>query len=189
MPILHYLQTVDGATPTDDQSIFRAIGVEPIINCRSTAIIGGSVELPAVQAAIKEAARRHYCRRISRGWGGVAALTGAEWGMIPSGCLTGLKHVTAACVTGGNPELLIRIPDLTGFAKTQVIIPRYSRNAYDHAVRNIVIEIVMVETPEELAQAINAKTAMIYLVSNIGRSQSLSLENIVAIAKPAGIPF
>ncbi len=35
-----------------------------------------------------------------------------------------MKHVTAACVTGGNPEKLIRIPDLDGFEKTEVIIPR-----------------------------------------------------------------
>lgn len=193
LPLLRYLQAVDGAEPTDDQSIFRAIGVEPIINCRGTfTIIGGSVELPAVQAAIQEAAR-HFVQydELAEGVGRrLAQLTGAEWGMIPSGCAAGLKHVTAACVTGGNPELLIRIPDLTGFAKTQVIIPRYARNAYDHALRNIGVEIVMAETPDELNRAINAKTALIYLTSGAGSAagQPLSLENIVAIAKPAGIP-
>jgi hypothetical protein len=71
-----------------------------------------------------------------------------------------------------------------------VIAPRYARNAYDHAVRNIGVEMVMVDTPEELASAINAKTAMIYLVAGRGaeEGQPLSLETIVGIAKPAGIP-
>lgn len=194
LPVLHYLQNINQPETTDDQSIFRAIGVEPIINCRGTfTIIGGSVELPAVQAAIKEAAR-HFVQydELAEGVGRrLAELTGAEWGMIPSGCAAGLKHVTAACVTGGNPELLIRIPDLRGFAKTQVIIPRYARNVYDHALRNIGVEIVMVETPAELAQAINAKTAMIYIFSNEGSQpgQPLSLEAIAEIAKPAGIPI
>jgi seryl-tRNA(Sec) selenium transferase len=121
----------------------------------------------------------------------LAELTGAEWGMIPDGCAAGLKHVTAACVTGGNPEKLIRIPDLSGFEKTQVIIPKYSRNAYDHAVRNIGVEIITVETPEELARAINAKTAMIYMTTGreSQREQLLSLEKIAEIAKPAGIPI
>lgn len=193
LPVLRYLHHAGTQEITDEQSIYRAIGVEPIINCRGTfTIIGGSVELPAVQAAIKEAAR-HFVQydELAEGVGRrLAELTGAEWGMIPSGCAAGIKHVTAACVTGGNPELLIRIPDLTGFTKTQVIIPRYSRNPYDHALRNIGVEVVMVETPDELARAISAKTAMIYLVSG-AQSQPghpLSLEIIVEIAKPAGIP-
>ena len=194
LPILRYLQSISQQETADEQSIFRSIGVEPIINCRGTfTIIGGSVELPAVQAAIKQAAR-HFVQydELAEGVGRrLAELTGAEWGMIPSGCAAGLKHVTAACVTGGNPELLIRIPDLRGFAKTQVIIPRYARNVYDHALRNIGVEIVMVETPAELAQAINAKTAMIYIFSNEGSQpgQPLSLEAIAEIAKPAGIPI
>ena len=93
----------------------------------------------------------------------LAELTGAEWGMVSAGCAAGLKHVTAACVTGGNPEKLIRIPDLTGFDKTEVVIPRYSRNVYDHAVRNIGVKMVTVDTPEELENALNPRTAMIYL--------------------------
>ena len=48
----------------------------------------------------------------------------------------------------------------------------------------------MVDTPAELARAINAKTAMIYLMTRreSEKGQPLSLETIVEIAKPAGIP-
>ena len=95
----------------------------------------------------------------------LAAVTGAEWGMVSAGCAAGMKHVTAACVTGGNPEKLIRIPDLTGFEKTEVIMPAYSRNAYDHAVRNIGVKIITVNTAEELENAINPSTALIYIMS------------------------
>ena len=193
LAVLQFLNNASESATTEEPSIYRAIGVEPIINCRGTfTIIGGSVELPEVLAAIKEASR-HFVQydELAEGVGRrLAEITGAEWGMIPAGCAAGLKHVTAACVTGGNPEKLIRIPDLTGMEKTQVIAPRYSRNAYDHAVRNIGVEMVMVETPEELVRAINAKTAMIYLVAGGGsvEGQPLSLETIVEIAKPAEIP-
>lgn len=193
LAVLQFLNNVSEGAITDEQSIYRAIGVEPIINCRGTfTIIGGSVERPEVLAAIAEASR-HFVQydELAEGVGRrLAEITGAEWGMIPAGCAAGLKHVTAACVTGGNPEKLIRIPDLTGMVKTQVIVPRYSRNAYDHAVRNVGVEMVMVETPAELARAINVKTAMIYLVAGGGseEGQPLSLEAIVEIAKPAGIP-
>ena len=53
-------------------------------------------------------------------------------------------------MTGGNPEKLIRIPDLRGLDKTEVVVPRSSRTIYDHAVRNIGVDLIMVETPEEM---------------------------------------
>ena len=96
----------------------------------------------------------------------LAEITGAEWGMVSAGCAAGMKHVTAACITGGNPEKLIRIPDLAGFDKTEVVIPRSSRNVYDHAIRNIGVKIIEVNTPEELENALNARTAMIYIMAN-----------------------
>lgn len=176
-----------------DTNIFRSIGVEPVINCMGTfTIIGGSIERPAVRAAM-EAAAHNFVQydELADGIGQrLADLTGAEWGMVSAGCAAGLKHIAAACVTGGNPEKLIRIPDLTGLDKTEVIIPRYSRNAYDHGIRNIGVKIVHVATPEELEKAINPKTAMIYLTAGSGSAtgQPLSLEVISGIAKPKNIP-
>lgn len=193
LAVLQFLNGCSTGAAADEHSIYRAIGVEPIINCRGTfTIIGGSVERPEVLAAYQQASR-HFVQydELAEGVGRrLAEITGAEWGMIPAGCAAGIKHVTAACVTGGNPEKLIRIPDLRGMDKTQVIMPRYARNAYDHAVRNIGVEIVMVETPAELASAINAKTAMIYLMAGEGskKGQPLSLEAIVEIARPAQVP-
>jgi uncharacterized pyridoxal phosphate-dependent enzyme len=175
-------------------NIFRSIGVEPIINCRGTfTIIGGSIERPQVRAAM-EAASKDFVQydELADGIGQrLAEITGAEWGMVSAGCAAGMKHVTAACVTGGNPEKLIRIPDLTGFDKTEVVIPRSSRNAYDHAIRNIGTTIIEVTTPEELENALSARTAMIYIMAydDSQPGKPLSLENIAAIAKPHKIPI
>lgn len=199
LKLLRYLQETANSSPEaahasgDERSIYRAIGVEPIINCRGTfTIIGGSVERPEALAAYKEASR-HFVQydELAEGVGRrLAEITGAEWGMIADGCAAGLKHITAACVTGGDPEKLIRIPHLTGLTKREVIVPRTSRNNYDHALRIIGVELIMVDTPDELARAINPKTAMIYVVSGRGTElgQPLSLEKVVEIAKPAGIP-
>src|SRR3954464_11778364 len=128
-----------GGSPVNS-NVFQSIGVEPIINCRGTfTIIGGSIERPEVRAAMEAASKAfvHY-DELAEGVGKrLAEITGAEWGMVSAGCAAGMKHVTAACVTGGNPEKLIRIPDLAGFDKTEVVIPKSSRNVYDHAIRNI----------------------------------------------------
>src|SRR6185436_9081056 len=146
-----------------------------------------SVELKEVRAAMDAAAQFNVqldelADAVGRRLG---ELTGAEWGMVSSGCAGGLKHVTAACVAGGNPEKLLRIPDMTGLDKTEVIIPRSSRSVYDHAIRNIGVKIVMINTIEELEHAINPKTAMIYMSAG-GATQSgpLSLEAVAKIAKP-----
>ncbi len=173
--------------------IYQSIGVEPVINCRGTfTIIGGSVERPEVRAAM-DAASQHYVQidELALAVGQrLAELTGAGWGMVSAGCAAGLKHVTAACVTGGNPERLVRIPDLTGFDKTEVVIPRYSRNVYDAAVRNIGVTVITVDTAEALAQALGPRTAMIYLLAgDEATSGPLSLENIAKIAQPRHIPI
>ena len=180
-----------------ESNIYRSMGVEPIINCRgSYTIIGGSIKLPVVRQAL-EAASTNFVQldELAEAAGKrLAELTQTEWGLVSSGCAAGIKHVTAACVTGGSPERLIRIPDLTGFEKTEVIIPRYSRQHYDHAVRNIGVKIITVSTAEELEKAINSKTAMIYLTSGTPGAKSdtgepLSLEVIASIAKPKNIPI
>ena len=173
--------------------IYQSIGVEPVINCRGTfTIIGASIELPEVRAAM-DAAARHYVQldELADAVGRrLAELTGAEWGMVSAGCAAGLKHVAAACVAGGNPEKLIRIPDLTGFDKTEVVIPRSSRSAYDHAIRNIGVKLIVVDTAQELENALNSRTAMIYLSAG-GPSTAgpLALEAVAKMAKPKNIPI
>jgi uncharacterized pyridoxal phosphate-dependent enzyme len=175
------------------KELYASLGVRPIINARGTfTIIGGSVELPEVRAA-KAAANQHYANfeeLMAAAGKRLAELTGAEWGMVSSGCAAAISHATAACVAGGNPDLHVRLPDLTGFAKTEVIIPTHSRNVYDAAVRAVGVTIVEVDTPEQLALAIGPKTAMIYFFTTPrNETGPMSLENIARIAKPHGVPI
>jgi seryl-tRNA(Sec) selenium transferase len=178
---------------TPGPEIFQSIGVEPVINCRGTfTIIGGSTELPEVRAAMDAASKKfvqmdELADAVGRR---LAELTGAEWGMVSAGCAAGLKHVAAACVAGGNPEKLIRIPDLTDLDKTEVVVPRSSRSVYDHAIRNIGVKMVVVDTLEELANALNPRTAMIYLMADgPNRSGPITLEAVAKIAHPKNIPI
>lgn len=172
--------------------IYQSIGVEPVINCRGTfTIIGASTLVPEAKEAMQYAGN-YYVQldELAMGVGKrLAELSGAEWGVVSSGCAGGMKLVTIAAVTGGNPEKLVRIPDLTGFEKDEVIIPRGSRNVYDHAVRNVGVKVITVNTQEELEAAINPRTAMIYMMS--GRPDAtgpLSLKAVAAAAKAKGVP-
>lgn len=174
-------------------SFYESLGVRPLINCRGTlTVIGGSMELPEVRAA-KDRANQQYVQideLMEAAGKRLAELTGAEWGVVTAGCAAAMSHATAACVAGGNPDLHVRIPDLTGFAKDEVIIPSHSRNVYDAAIRAVGVKIIEVETPEALQLAIGPKTAMIYVFAN-NRNETgpMSLEAIAAIAKPHGVPI
>jgi len=182
---------IDGPLVPGPQ-IFQSIGVEPVINCRGTfTIIGGSIELSEVRAAM-DSASRHFVQmdELADAVGKrLAELTGAQWGMVTAGCAAALKMATAACVAGGNPEKLHRIPVLSGLDKTEVIIPAGSFSAYDFAIQNIGVKIIRVETIEELKDALGPKTAMIKLSGGNLVPGPMSLEVIAAMAKPLNIPI
>ena len=115
------------AAPRAD-SIYKSLGVRPLINCRGTlTIIGGSIELPEVRTAKSLANQQHvHLDELMLAIGQrLAELTGAEWGMVSAGCAAAMSHATAACVAGGNPDLHVRIPNLEGFARDAVIVPTH----------------------------------------------------------------
>ena len=181
-------KTVGPAAP----SIYESIGVRSVINCRGTyTVIGGSLELPEVTAA-QQAAAQHFVQldELADGVGQrLAELTGAEWGLVSSGCAAGLAHSTAACVAGGNPDLHVRIPNLTGFPKDEVVIPKHSRNEYDAAIRSIGVRIVEVGDADEFRAALGPRVAMIYVLAgpNAEKGQ-LTYDMIYPVARERNIP-
>ena len=173
-------------------NVYESIGVKPLINGRGTfTIIGGSMELPEVRTA-KSAANQQYAQldelmeAVGRRLG---ELTGAEWGMVSAGCAAAMSHATAACVAGGNPDLHVRIPNLAGFAKDEVIIPTHSRNVYDAAIRAVGVKVIEVDSPEALQLAIGPRTAMIYIFAGPRTDAGpMSTEAICSIAKRQNVP-
>jgi L-seryl-tRNA(Ser) seleniumtransferase len=109
--------------------------------------------------------------------------------MVSAGCAAAMSHATAACIAGGNPEMHVRIPDLRGFPRDEVIIPTSSRNQYDAAIRALGVTIVEVDSIDSLRLAIGPRTAMIYLMAdNSNESGAMSTEAISAIAKAHNVP-
>jgi L-seryl-tRNA(Ser) seleniumtransferase len=172
--------------------IYQSIGVRPLINARGTfTIISGSLMLPEVRAAMAEASQHHV--QIDELMDAVGArlaeLTKAEWGMVSCGCSAALTHATAACVAGGNPDLHVRIPDLRGFSKDEVIIPKHSRNVYDAAVRSVGAKVVEAGTAEELEAAFGPRTAMVYILAGPQADEgALSTRAIAQLAKQKNVP-
>ena len=92
-------------------------------------------------------------------------------------------------MAGANPDRHVRLPNLTGFDRDEVVIPSYSRNVYDAAVRAVGVRVVEVDTPEQLEAALGPRTAMVYVLAG-DRSENgpLSLEVIARLANPRKVP-
>lgn len=186
-------QPASRAAQTPGADVYRRIGVRPFINARGTyTVLSGSLMLPEVREAMALAAQQYvHLDELADAIGArLAELTGAEWGLVTSGCAAGLTHATAAAVAGGNPDLHIRIPDLHGFAKDEVVIPKHSRNVYDAAVRAVGVRVVEASTRAEFEAALGPRTAMVYLLAGPKADASeLSLEAIAPIAAARGVPI
>ncbi len=180
------------AAATDSSGqIYRAIGVRPVINSRGTfTIITGSQTLPEVKRAMDQASRSYVqMDELMEGVGQrLAQVTGAEWGIITAGCCAALTHCTAASIAGSNPERMQRLPDLTGL-KNEVIIPEYSRNVYDHAIRMLGTRIITVHNISELEGAFNDRTAMVYILAGPGDEGLLGTKAVAEVARRHNVPL
>src|SRR6202050_381122 len=174
-------------------NLFEEIGVRPLVNAKGTyTIISGSLSLPEVKQAMEEAGR-HYVNMdelMAAVGARLAKITGADWGIGTAGCAAAIAGATAACIAGTDPEKSQTLPyPAKGGLKNQVIIPKHSRNPYDIGTRLLGVQVVEVETPEQLQAAMGPQTAMIYILSAPDASSGpLSIANICQAAKAKNIP-
>jgi L-seryl-tRNA(Ser) seleniumtransferase len=159
----------EGAT-----NIYQHLGVRTRINAKGTyTYLTGSLVFPEVSRAMEEAAQHYVNLEELQQKAGekIAQMLGVEAAMVTSGAAGAIMLGTAASLTGKDLQKISQLPDVTGL-KSEVIIQRTHRNPFDHAIRNAGVRLVEVETPEELASAISAKTAMMYFLNaaqNVGK--------------------
>lgn len=182
---------VTASAPAPPKNIYASISVRPIINARGTVtILGATRVLPEVKQAMDDAARDYVqLDELMEGVGRrLAKVTATGWGIVTSGASAAITAATAACVAGGDPDKIWKIPDLTGM-KNEVIIPSYSRTAYEAASRAVGVKMIEVKTVEELEAALGPQTAMILVLAGSRSSRGpLSLKEIVSKAKPGSVP-
>jgi D-glucosaminate-6-phosphate ammonia-lyase len=182
-------------------SIYRNLGVEPIINATGTVTrLGGAVLPEAVLKALEAGARETVpldvlhdaaSRRISK-------VTGAEAGLVTAGAAAALTLGTAAILAGDDLARMERLPDTRGM-RNEFIVAREQRNGYDHAVRAAGAHLVEVGFNEIIAgagvrrteaweyeAAITERTAGILYVFN--RQSRPALVELVEVAQHHRLP-
>ena len=175
--------------------IYSRLGIRPVINCRGThTVIGASKVWPELHEAMAQASREYVMLDELHDKVGarLAELIGSEAAMVTTGCAGAIQAGTCACLTGSDGRKVRQLPDLTGM-KSEVIIQKIHRNGYDHAVRNAGVRIVEVEGLEQLRNAANERTAMMYFLGAESgdaewKTDPVPLEQCLEVGRAAGFP-
>ena len=184
-------------------SIYKELGVEPIINLWGTATrLGGALMdkqvVDAMEQASKESVIMEELQAIASTV--IAELTGAEAGYVTCGAASGLTLGTAACLAGLDVSRMERLPDTNGMPN-EVIMAREHRCGYDHAIRAAGAKIVEVGYNEgftgamrsteiwEFEAAITDKTTAIALILYVwDPEKERQLVEVAKMAKKHNIP-
>src|SRR2546427_3848647 len=166
-------------------NVYSRLGVKTVINCRGTwTYLSRSLQFQEVRAAQGEASgyfvnmvelHRAVGRRLGE-------LTGAESGIITSGAAGAMAAATAACMAGNDPQRIWQLPDTTGLKHEVIMVG--GRSAFDNAIRLTGAKLVLVEKPDDIVNAINGNTAMIY-TTDLGDK----LAREASIAKGRNVPL
>src|SRR5947209_11790719 len=173
------------AAATGTSNVYERIGVRPLINARGTwTYLSGSLILPEVREAM-EAASKQFVDLIELQTAvgrRLAALSGAESGMITSGSAGAMAAATAGCMAGTDPKRIWQLPDTTGMKNEVIVIG--GRIAFDSAIRLTGAKMKLVSKIEDLEPSIDSQTAMIYTTWRDDK-----LAKAVAIAKRMQVPL
>lgn len=171
-------------------TIYGRLGVRTRINAKGTYThLSGSLLPREVSQAMDEASQHYVVLvELQEAVGKkIAGMLGAEAALVTSGAAGAITLGTAACVAGNDPEKILRLPDTTGM-KNEVIIQKSHRMAFDHAIRNVGVRLVVVETLEELENAIHEKTAMMFFLNAAQSRGHVGMEKFIEVGKRRGVP-
>src|SRR6202050_1433463 len=155
-------------------------------------MLGGSLPHPELEAVMTMAGRHFVSipelevaagKRIAE----MLKLPDGYAAIVTSGAAAAMQSGLAGILTGDNPELIERLPDLTGM-KSEVIIQKSHRNPFDHQLRATGVKLIEVESRDDLRRAINPKTAMMHFSNFADSIGEIKVDEWLKIAKENNIP-
>lgn len=177
----------------DTGDVYKELGVVTVINGQGTmTMLGGSLIPPEVELVMADAAR-HYVhipalevaagKRIAQ----MLKLPPGCTGLVTSGAAGAMTCGYAGILTGDDPELIQRVPDLTGM-KSEVIIQKAHRYPFDHQIRATGVKLVEIEWREDLAKAVNPRTAAMHFTNYLNAEGRIKVDEWVKLAMQYRLP-
>jgi len=174
-------------------NVYDELGVTTIINGQGTyTVLGGSLMRPEVEAVMAMGGRHFVSipdlevaagKRIAE----MLHLPDGYTALVTSGAAAAMQSGLAGILTGDNPKFIEQLPDLTGL-KSEVIIQKSHRNAFDHQLRATGVKLVVVESREDVTRAINPQTAMMHFTNFADNDGQIKVEEWVKLAHANHIP-
>ena len=182
---------VVAAAPAAD--VYRAIGVRPFINARGTfTILSGSLMLPEVRAAMDLAARQYvHLDELTEAIGArLATLTGAEWGLVTSGCAAALTHATAAASPAATPTSTSASRTSRASPETKSSSRSTRATSTTPPIRAVGVRVIEASTLAEFEAALGPRTAMVYVLAGPrAEAAPLTVEAMAPLTRPRGVPI
>ena len=117
----------------------------------------------------------------------IAELLECEYATVSSGCFGAMSIAMAGVMSGKDPKKIKQLPDTTGL-RNEVILQESHTIGYAQALTNVGAKLVKVKTAEELENAINEKTAMLWFLNANTDRGDIKWEEFVSLGKKHNIP-
>ena len=117
----------------------------------------------------------------------IAQLLNCEYATVSSGCFGAMSIAMAGVMSGKDPKKIKQLPDTTGL-RNEVILQESHTIGYAQALTNVGAKLVKVKTAEELENAINEKTAMLWFLNANTDKGDIKWEEFVSLGKKHNIP-
>ena len=117
----------------------------------------------------------------------IAELLQCEYATVSSGCFGAMSIAMAGVMSGKDPKKIKQLPDTTGL-RNEVILQESHTIGYAQALTNVGAKLVKVKTAEELENAINEKTAMLWFLNANTDRGDIKWEEFVSLGKKHNIP-
>ncbi len=172
------------------RDLFSELGLRKFINAAGTyTFMTGSLLPEEVVEAMVAASKEFVLLDDVQDKVGerIAAICHAEAATVTAGCWSAMVLGTAGVLTGKDQKKISLLPDVSSM-KSEVITQNSHNSGYVHALKNTGVKIVAVETAQELENAINEKTAMLWFLNYAAPSGSIQHQEFVALGKKHNIP-
>ncbi len=174
------------------QNLFKELGIRTFINAAGTyTFMTGSLMRPEVIEAIQSTANEFCLLDEVQDKVGekIATLVRSESAVVTAGCFSAMTLGLAGVLTGMDPKKVEQLPHIEGTGmKSEVIIQKGHNVGYSQALTNTGCKIVFIETIQDLENAINSKTALLWFLNIQSDKGTITHEEWVAAGKKHNIP-
>lgn len=180
------------SAPATKRDLFSELGIRTFINAAGNyTVMSGSLMTPDVMDAINGASKKFALvddvqEKVGQK---IAEMCHAEAAMVTAGCWSAMMLGMAGVLTGMDTKRVSQVPNLAGTGmKTEVILQKSHSLGYDHALTQAGVKLIMVETRQELENAINENTAMLWFLNREAPKGQIKHEEWLGLGKKYNLP-